>query len=404
MKIVNAVVSLFVAIIAAILTKVYMPEKNGFGLVIDFIQLYSSVAEEEILRRSTEEVPGVDNSENVEDMDTSSWEYGGLAQELGAGQEVVKSRAVLKQVKEHMLGLDDDELKQNCVNQHKSCVFWASLGECSANPSYMHVSCAPACLTCPKIRFEHRCPIPDNLAETAIFKPHNLNAMFGRVMESEEFRKYKPVLVKEGPYILTFDEFLTDEECDALVEFGFDKGFERSSDVGKTQFSGESEKVISSHRTSSNAWCNKTCEEDPVINRIHEKIAEVTGVPFNNSEHLQILQYFPGQEYKKHHDFIQGDSDKKACGPRVLTLLLYLNDVEEGGGTSFPDLLGGGIVVTPKKGKALMWPSVLDGDPTRRDARTMHQANPVVKGVKYAANSWLHLYDFKTPNAAGCTG
>ena len=92
------------------------------------------------------------------------------------------------------------------------------------------------------------------------------------------------------------------------------------------------------------------------------------------------------------------------CGPRVLTLLLYLNDVTEGGGTSFPDLPGGGVVVQPRKGRAVLWPSVLDSDPRLKDGRTMHEALPVITGEKYAANAWLHLYDFKTPNNMGCTG
>ena len=101
---------------------------------------------------------------------------------------------------------------------------------------------------------------------------------------------------------------------------------------------------------------------------------------------------------------MQHHTGKMPCGPRVLTLLLYLNDVEAGGGTSFPDLAGGGIEVQPRRGRAVLWPSVLDDDPRMRDIRTMHEALPVEKGQKFAANAWLHLYDFKTPHDKGCTG
>ena len=48
--------------------------------------------------------------------------------------------------------------------------------------------------------------------------------------------------------------------------------------------------------------------------------------------------------------------------------------------------------------------SVLDSDPTKQDPRTHHQALPVVTGVKFAANAWIHLYDYKMPNLWGCTG
>jgi hypothetical protein len=45
-----------------------------------------------------------------------------------------------------------------------------------------------------------------------------------------------------------------------------------------------------------------------------------------------VLRYAIGQEYKKHRDTLK-DSD---AGPRVVTVLFYLSDVEEGGETAFP--------------------------------------------------------------------
>jgi prolyl 4-hydroxylase len=78
-------------------------------------------------------------------------------------------------------------------------------------------------------------------------------------------------------------------------------------------------------------------------------------------------------------------------GVRILTLYLYLNDVEEGGGTNFDEL---DITVLPKRGRALLWPSVLDSDPDQKDERTTHQALPVGKGsIKYGAN--VSIFDCK---------
>jgi prolyl 4-hydroxylase len=67
---------------------------------------------------------------------------------------------------------------------------------------------------------------------------------------------------------------------------------------------------------------------------------------------------------------------------------MYLSDVDAGGGTDFPDL---GITVMPKKGRALLWPSVYDAQPMKDDARTRHQALPVEAGTKFAANGWIHM-------------
>ena len=86
---------------------------------------------------------------------------------------------------------------------------------------------------------------------------------------------------------------------------------------------------------------------------------------------------------------------------RVLTVFMYLNDVEEGGATNFPYL---GIKNEAKLGRILIWPNAMHSDASKMDERTAHEAQPVIKGVKYAANAWFHLYDFKTPNKWTCTG
>ena len=83
----------------------------------------------------------------------------------------------------------------------------------------------------------------------------------------------------------------------------------------------------------------------------------------------------------------------------MYTFFLYLNDVDGGGETRFPLL---NISVKPKRGRALLWPSILDGAPLERDDRTDHEARAVTAGNKYAANYWLHMYDFQGPSSKGC--
>ena len=92
--------------------------------------------------------------------------------------------------------------------------------------------------------------------------------------------------------------------------------------------------------------------------------------------------------------------DIRQPGVRILTLYLYLNDVEGGGGTHFDRL---DITVMPKRGRAVLWPSVFNDQPHKKDGRTTHQALPVTQGIKYGANAWFHQRDFKTPNKQGCT-
>ena len=40
----------------------------------------------------------------------------------------------------------------------------------------------------------------------------------------------------------------------------------------------------------------------------------------------------------------------------------------------------------------------------QKDDRTHHEAMPVIKGLKKAANYWIHGMDFKSTMAAGCDG
>ena len=62
------------------------------------------------------------------------------------------------------------------------------------------------------------------------------------------------------------------------------------------------------------------------------------------------------------------------------------------------------IKVTPKKGRAVLWPSVFSDRPFTQDRRTMHEALPVKKGKKYGANVWIHQHDFKAAHRMGCSG
>mmetsp|Transcript_15816 Transcript_15816/g.43751 ORF Transcript_15816/g.43751 Transcript_15816/m.43751 type:complete len:583 (-) Transcript_15816:248-1996(-) len=200
-----------------------------------------------------------------------------------------------------------------------------------------------------------------------------------------------------GPWIVVLDDFLTDEECDRLIQLGDKIGRDESS------IEEEDEEGEEPWRTSTTAWCSDDfCLNDPIVQTIQRKIGLTTGVLDDNYyEHLQLLKYVPGQFYKEHHDEkgdVHGERFDPA-GPRVLTFFLYLNDVEAGGETRFTDLFGDGtsvyLDVQPKKGSALLWPSMRIEDLLAMDTRTYHAALSVTKGLKYAANAWMHLRAYR---------
>jgi len=291
----------------------------------------------------------------------------------------------------------DFALREICKNKHESCTAWAVAGECQKNEKYMASSCASACMQCDMLMIEKRCPVDPN-AKPA-WEPGGLNAMFERLVSEPIASKYPVTVLSKDPWVVTLDNVVSEEEAKRMIELGGILGYERSQDVGKKNADGTYGSVVSTGRTSSNAWCDDACCEDPVARKVMDRLSELTMISEKNSEFLQLLRYEPGQFYEDHHDYIEHNLGRQQ-GVRILTSYLYLNDVEAGGGTKFTGL---NITVMPKRGRALFWPSVWDDEPNEKDGRTNHQALPVEAGIKYGANGWFHQYDFKTAYEDGCT-
>jgi len=173
------------------------------------------------------------------------------------------------------------------------------------------------------------------------------------------------------------------------------KGYERSTHYSDTKnVDGSSKFIHSDGRTSSNTFCHEGCYDDPIVAGIIERMTKMTSIPYDNFESLQLVKYELGQFYQRHHDF-SILHDEHPYGPRILTFFLYLNDVEGGGGTKFDYI---NFTAQPKKGMALVWPSLTD-NLEEMDDWTWHEALPVLKGNKYGANTWIHLRDYQnTPD------
>ena len=71
------------------------------------------------------------------------------------------------------------------------------------------------------------------------------------------------------------------------------------------------------------------CYNDKITQKVLEKMANVTQIHDTYAEYLQLLKYEEGQFYKTHHDYIPMQK-MRVQGSRILTVFLYLNDVEEG--------------------------------------------------------------------------
>lgn len=116
------------------------------------------------------------------------------------------------------------------------------------------------------------------------------------------------------------------------------------------------------------------------------RVSEYTGLHENNGGKFQITSYPQGVGYKGHHDCTVDSPDKR---DRFATILVYLQDVEDGGETEFPDL---GVKVRPKRGRALLWNN-MDSD-GNCDPYSFHKAAIVSKGRKYILQRWYYYQNF----------
>lgn len=175
----------------------------------------------------------------------------------------------------------------------------------------------------------------------------------------------------EEPLIVVLGNVLSDEECEELIRLSTDKM--KRSKIGTTR----EENAL---RTSSSMFIEES--ENLIVAGIEKRIAAVMNIPIEHGEGLQILQYTPGQQYKAHHDFFSSSS--AVTNNRISTLVMYLNEVEQGGETFFPHL---NFSVTPRKGMAVYF-EYFYNDQTLNDL-TLHGGAPVEIGEKWVATQWM---------------
>jgi hypothetical protein len=140
-----------------------------------------------------------------------------------------------------------------CEDKAPECKDWAKIGECDANPGYMLVHCASSCDKCDMLDYRKRCAVDETLPLSV--PPGDMGKTFRRA-SSQEFAALDPVVLSSDPWVLQFDNFLSDEEADAFIRGGRTKGWVLSEDAGAMRSDGSFEAIRSSHRTSMTAWCD----------------------------------------------------------------------------------------------------------------------------------------------------
>ena len=183
-----------------------------------------------------------------------------------------------------------------------------------------------------------------------------------------------------SPRVVVLGGLLSDQECEALIAAARPR-LARSLTV-QTVTGGEE---LNPDRTSNGMFFSRG--ESDLIRRIEARIARLVHWQVENGQGMQVLHYGVGAEYKPHFDYFDPAEPGtptilKRGGQRLGTLVIYLNEPERGGGTTFPDV---GLEVAPQRGNAVFF----SYDKPHPSTRTLHGGAPVLSGEKWVATKWL---------------
>eukprot|EP01006_Ploeotia_vitrea_P024664 TRINITY_DN57479_c0_g1_i1.p1 TRINITY_DN57479_c0_g1~~TRINITY_DN57479_c0_g1_i1.p1 ORF type:complete len:296 (-),score=22.42 TRINITY_DN57479_c0_g1_i1:88-954(-) len=182
--------------------------------------------------------------------------------------------------------------------------------------------------------------------------------------------------------------FLSAEECEHLIGIARTR-LQRSEVVGQN----DSDNLVSNVRTSFGMFLQSPEDlADPIYQRFRARMEWATGLPQRNYEATQILHYGLGNQYMAHPDYFALPYEEllKRGGQRQCTFLCYLNNVEGGGATNFPNV---NITAQPAQGSCVQFYSTKPDGTV--DERSFHAALPVTKGEKWSMPTWIREYEFR---------
>mmetsp|Transcript_22487 Transcript_22487/g.52445 ORF Transcript_22487/g.52445 Transcript_22487/m.52445 type:complete len:283 (+) Transcript_22487:50-898(+) len=198
--------------------------------------------------------------------------------------------------------------------------------------------------------------------------------------------------ISDSPRIQVFHKLLTRTECDHIISLGKAKGLKtaRVSTTGDQ----DADHIYNEARTNTASWLDYA--QDEIVQKLEQRLADLTDTEPDNGEAFQVLKYSPGQKFDPHFDMDDPDEDPPEAfalgGNRLVTVLVYLRKPVEGGETSFPKL---GLSVVGDAGDAVaFWNLQDDGLP---DWRTLHAGLPPIQGEKWVATKWIHQGSYQGP-------
>lgn len=189
---------------------------------------------------------------------------------------------------------------------------------------------------------------------------------------------YESDIYNGEPLVAYLENFLAPSDCDRFIEYSRPRVME-SEVISKN----DGRQFKHSARTSSDFFMDNHYEPNAIF---RNTVAEFFDKDIVSFEDTMVIRYRKGEQYKPHVDyFLHGVS---GIEQRVATAICYLNDVEEGGATTFPLL---NLSFKPKKGSLVYFEYNYTPEINRL---TTHAGEPMVDdSEKWIMTIWMRHSD-----------
>ncbi|CAM0879864.1 unnamed protein product [Alopecurus aequalis] len=195
--------------------------------------------------------------------------------------------------------------------------------------------------------------------------------------------------------------FLSQMECDHLVSMGRGK-------IGSSLLVTDGDRNISQNNDAG-IMLRLADRKDIVVSKIEDRISLWSFIPKEHGESMQVLMYGAN-----HSDHNKDETQSSSGGNRLVTILMYLSDIKQGGETVFPrselkDTRAkegtlsecAGYAVKPAKGDAiLLFNSRPDGV---ADKDSQYEACSVLEGEKWVAVKHMHASKIEEPKSSSAS-
>ncbi|MGV3623231.1 MAG: prolyl hydroxylase family protein [Archangium sp.] len=175
-------------------------------------------------------------------------------------------------------------------------------------------------------------------------------------------------LDSRNPLVIALENVLSPQECEALIAR---IEAEKPTAAPITTFGGFAMRPDIRNNT------RVMFDDVPLATTLFERVKrslperlEEDWVLCGTNERLRCYRYAPGEYFRPHFD---GAFHRNPDERSLLTFMVYLNDVDAGGDTAFPDLE---LSVKPRAGSALLF-----------NHHLLHESTTLQRGLKYAVRS-----------------